>query len=187
MTSIIKADNISTVSGSGNITIPTGVKVVGTDATSVYAPGTVVNMETFEIAGTSANSANPGSFTDTGVSLTLTPKLTNSKFMVVVHQVIAIDRGSSHTRVDFRGIGVQGGNTSEIYRMDYFGHDGLVPYRTLKNCSGSGVYTNTTGDPITFKTQVQAAAGDTSGECGLIHMRWYAESKHTMTVLEIAQ
>ena len=38
MTSIIKADNISTVSGSGNITIPTGVKVVGTDAGSLVAP-----------------------------------------------------------------------------------------------------------------------------------------------------
>jgi hypothetical protein len=44
MTSIIKADNISTVSGSGNITIPTGVKVVGTDAGSIVAPGHVVQV-----------------------------------------------------------------------------------------------------------------------------------------------
>ena len=45
MTSIIKADNISTVSGSGNITIPTGVKVVGTDSGSIVAPGHVVKSQ----------------------------------------------------------------------------------------------------------------------------------------------
>lgn len=45
MTSIIKADNISTVSGSGNITIPTGVKVVGTDTASIVAPGMVAQMQ----------------------------------------------------------------------------------------------------------------------------------------------
>ena len=35
MTSIIKADNISTVSGSGNITVASG--------TTLYAPGHVIN------------------------------------------------------------------------------------------------------------------------------------------------
>ena len=37
MTSLIKADNISTVSGSGNVTIPTGVKLIGTDNASIVA------------------------------------------------------------------------------------------------------------------------------------------------------
>lgn len=177
----------TTGANANKIIVGSGQKIVGTDAVSVYAPGTVVNMETVEVAGTSANQGNPGSFTDTGVSLTVTPKLTNSKFTVVVHQVIAIDDGTNHTRVDFRALAVQDSNTTEIYRMDYYGHDGQSPGRVMKNCSGSGVYTNTTGNQITFKTQVQAANGQNNSECGLIHMRWYDDSKHTITVLEIAQ
>ena len=80
MTSIIKADNISTVSGSGNITIPTGVKVVGTDAASIVAPGHVVQ---FVQAGTSNLSPRPTvtstSYVDSGYSLSITPKFSTSK------------------------------------------------------------------------------------------------------------
>ena len=80
MTSIIKADNISTVSGSGNITIPTGVKVVGTDSGSIVAPGQVIQ---FVQAETSNFSTRPQitstSYVDSGYSLSITPKFSTSK------------------------------------------------------------------------------------------------------------
>ena len=80
MTSIIKADNISTVSGSGNITIPTGVKVVGTDVGSLVAPGQVIQ---FVQAETSNFPTRPQvtstSYVDSGYSLSITPKFSTSK------------------------------------------------------------------------------------------------------------
>ena len=45
MTSIIKADNISTVSGPGNITIPAGVKIIGTDQASFVARKQMIQYE----------------------------------------------------------------------------------------------------------------------------------------------
>jgi hypothetical protein len=82
MTSIIKADNISTVSGSGNITIPTGVKVVGTDAGSIVAPGHVIQVQT--IGQSSAQSNTGSSYADTGLTGSITPKFSNSLILITV-------------------------------------------------------------------------------------------------------
>ena len=85
MTSIIKADNISTVSGSGNITIPTGVKVVGTDAGSIVAPGHVIQVVQTSQTGEfnlSHNSGSQTAWTDTGYNATITPKSSSSKILV---------------------------------------------------------------------------------------------------------
>ena len=86
MTSIIKADNISTVSGSGNITIPTGVKVVGTDGGSVVAPGHILQV----VHGTATGNTQISSTTYTdlsGMSLNITPTSTSSKILIqyIVH------------------------------------------------------------------------------------------------------
>ena len=84
MTSIIKADNISTVSGSGNITIPTGVKVVGTDAASIYAPGMVVQMVHLADTTVTRAATSSTSYVATNLSNSITPKFSNSKFIVRV-------------------------------------------------------------------------------------------------------
>ena len=84
MTSIIKADNISTVSGSGNITIPTGVKVVGTDAASIYAPGMVVQMVHLADTQVTRAATSSTSYIATNVVNSITPKFSNSKFIVRV-------------------------------------------------------------------------------------------------------
>ena len=83
MTSIIKADNISTVSGSGSITIPTGVKVVGTDTGSVYAPGMAVQQLT--VNDMAQLSINTTSLTATNLSLSFTPKFSNSRVVIEGH------------------------------------------------------------------------------------------------------
>ena len=53
-----------------------------------------------------------------------------------------------------------------------------------RNASGSGVFVNSDLNAKTFKAQAQKAAGSSS-EAGNIWGRWYTESKHTITVLEI--
>lgn len=73
MTSIIKADNISTVSGSGNITVASG--------TTLYAPGHVIN--TYQATKTDVQSLSNYGFVDvTGLSITLTPTSASSKFLI---------------------------------------------------------------------------------------------------------
>ena len=80
MTSIIKADNISTVSGSGNITIPAGVKVVGTDVASIVAPGQIIQVVQAETSNLSPRpQVTSTSYVDSGYSLSITPKFSTSK------------------------------------------------------------------------------------------------------------
>ena len=79
MTSIIKADNISTVSGSGNITIPTGVKVVGTDTGSIAAPGHVIQTVYAQYAGFTTTATS--SWVEY-LSSTITPKFATSKILI---------------------------------------------------------------------------------------------------------
>ena len=184
--SVEQLQGLAAGSTPNTITIPSGQKIVGTDATSIYAPGTVVNIENAVTMGSGGNTTTATSFTDTGVSLTITPKLTNSKFMVNVFQIVALDDGTDHTRIDFRAVAVQDSTNTEIYRMDYFGNDGRAIGRNQENCSGSGIYTNTTGNQILFKTQLKKANGS-AAETDIIHMTWYNDTRHQITVMEIAQ
>ena len=130
MTSIIKADNISTVSGSGNITIPTGVKVVGTDSGSIVAPGQALqtiystfNTQTY-IASTSTSS--------TGHSATITPKFANSKILIQhmgtvynegnnLHQYRTVYRGSTNLAASGEGLTLHSAGTSSAGRWSSIG------------------------------------------------------------------
>ena len=180
MTSIIKADNISTVSGSGNITIPTGVKVVGTDSASIYAPGMVVQMQSNTAAG-SGGTGSSSSYADTGLSVNITPKFSTSKILVIVHQIVAIDPGNSHTRVDFKCLEAGG---TDIYSMFYHGTDGTADQRIQKNMGGSGVFQCSNTNQLTFKTQIRKA---NTTESDKYFPLWYTNSIHTIQALEIAQ
>ena len=87
MTSIIKADNISTVSGSGNITIPTGVKLIGTDDSSIVAPGHVI--QTVQSKWYSVHDTTSTSFVSVDDSqVNITPKYSNSQLLIryAIHQ-----------------------------------------------------------------------------------------------------
>ena len=87
MTSIIKADNISTVSGSGNITIPTGVKLIGTDDSSIVAPGHV--LQTVQSKWYSVHDTTSTSYVSVDDSqVSITPKYANSQFLIryAIHQ-----------------------------------------------------------------------------------------------------
>lgn len=80
MTSIIKADNISTVSGSGNITIPTSVKVVGTDSGSIVAPGLSIQTQHATMSSQVIVSS-VAAYTDI-LSCSITTKFANSKILI---------------------------------------------------------------------------------------------------------
>lgn len=73
MTSIIKADNISTVSGSGNITVSSG--------TTLYAPGHNIQTQFGTIPGTEVSST-ANTYSDIGLQVTITPKVQTSKMLI---------------------------------------------------------------------------------------------------------
>ena len=176
--STLFVNNLNTASGS-TITVPTGKQLIGTDINSIKAPGMVIQMQSSVLPGGNSQTSS-GSFIDTGLSCNITPKYSNSKILILVHHVISVVTASSHARCDFRCI--ENGSSTQIYRMDYHGQDGTVN-NTQRNMSGSGIFTCSNTNQLTFKTQVQKA----NGSEGTIYPIWYQESIHTMQLLEIAQ
>ena len=151
----------------------------GDDNFDTGVNGKLLQAQTFSIAGNSSYTAQATWF-DTGVAITVTPVSTNSILLVHCSTIVGFAAGSTHQRIDFRV--VESGGT-EIYRYDYFGRDGTSAIIT-RNASGSGVFVNSDLNAKTFKAQAQKAAGSSS-ESGDIWGRWYTETKHTITVLEI--
>ena len=190
MTSIIKADNISTVSGSGNITIPTGVKVVGTDSGSIVAPGHVVQIVNTVLNNNAAgNSQQLGvsnsSVEITGLATTITPKLAGSHFLVqcnVMHGQQAA--GWMHCKFSRD---VNSTYQAEILENSWYAKDqygGGIENRPWFNVIDTGA-TYSVGDTITYKfyanTQNNTTLNINWNNNGINH------STSSVTVMEIAQ
>ena len=72
-----------------------------TTSSTVQMPsGSVIQIQNATLAGAS-NSTTSTSFTDTGLTLNITPKFATSKILVLVHHAISI-QSNANTRADFR-------------------------------------------------------------------------------------
>ena len=79
--STLFVNNLNTASGT-TITVPTGKKIIGTDAGSIAGTGNVVNVTHAQYG--SGNSVSPStSFVDTATLGTVTTTHTNSKILVI--------------------------------------------------------------------------------------------------------
>lgn len=162
MTSIIKADNISTVSGSGNITIPTGVKVVGTDAASIYAPGMVVQMVSLSDTTVTRAASASASFVASNITNTITPKFSNSKIIARVATTLNNNTNSASNIVAtiYRRIG--SGSFSNIRSGDW----GITQAygassRIQVPCIAEIVDAPATTDAVTYTLYYRSAQGIT--------------------------
>ena len=81
MASTLKINNLDTASGS-TITIPTGKQLIGTDINSIKAPGMIVQVVSGQLDAQLTLSTNKTVKTDTGLTVTITPKYSNSKLFV---------------------------------------------------------------------------------------------------------
>ena len=179
MASILNVDQINNAAGTSAVTIdPSTGKPSFPNGANLPA-GSVVQLAHSTTAG-GGGSSSASSFTDTGVSVSITPKYATSKILIIVHQVMVITYDGGHTRVDFRCIEAGG---TEIYRMDFHGQDQNVGVLTGRNFSGSGVFQCSSTSALTFKTQAQKADGIE----GIWYPLWYHDSIHTIQALEIAQ
>ena len=63
------------------VSLPTGHKIVGTDAASIVAPGHII-QQVFSIS-VSEESTTSNTYVDTGLHLIITPKYSNSKILIL--------------------------------------------------------------------------------------------------------
>ena len=89
MASIIRTDSISTVSGTGNISLPTGNKIISPDVGGLVAPGQIVQVIQGVKYDTFSGAANGTPIAITGISATITPKFATSKVLILAHIMYA--------------------------------------------------------------------------------------------------
>ena len=164
MTSIIKADNISTVSGSGNITIPTGVKVVGTDEGSVYAPGMTIQMTESGTFGDNIQTSS-SAWLDTEMFVDIAPKFSNSKIVVIGSPVILLAGTGTLMRGSIRVIRTIGGaGATNVSNTDNFIEQYQVRNAANEhNTVGSIVLTDTPNTTSYARYRVQIYYNGDSG------------------------
>ena len=179
MASELHVDAIKHSGGTSALTIDSSGNL--TANANVHYAGAVVQMQNAVLAG-GGNTTTSTTFTDTGLSVNITPKFATSKIFVSLYTGMSIS-ASTNTRVDFRCLEVGG---TEVYRMDYYGNDSNNVGTIQRNMAGCGVFQCSNTNQLTFKTQVRKG-GTFSNEANIIYYDWYTNSKHTIVALEVAQ
>ena len=151
MTSIIKADNISTVSGSGNITVASG--------TTMYAPGHVIQVVSAEVtSATSATSSSPVNV----VSVNITPKSSSSKIHIMASVHGTTGSGSRAGVGLYKGSnpvvrGDAAGSRSRVYGQVQNGDTGIFSSITMTYLDSPA-----TTSQITYSAKMEPEGGSTS-------------------------
>ena len=179
MASIVSVEQIKGLAGGSTpntITIPTGQKIVGTDATSIVAPGHVIQVVHSSINTQEATTSN--SFVDTGLHVDITPTSSSSKILVRASvglynnnnasaAAATITRSSTNLFHSTWGFGY-------IYTASAGGHVNTIPIETLDSPS--------TTSQITYRVQISR----TSVQVGTAYISVNG-SVSTITAMEIAQ
>ena len=179
MTSIIKADNISTVSGSGNITIPTGVKIIGTDQASFVAPKQMIQYE-HRFANNTGYSTTSASMTDiTNFYVDITPKYSTSLLLFEC----TLDSKSTTAAAYARYRLVDSNNSDTVMHTNvYIGQSnyyaGTSEWLTT---SLRSVFVAGTTSTMRLQLQMQLNSG------GTFEMNWSNSDQRVLQVTEIAQ
>ena len=179
MTSIIKADNISTVSGSGNITIPTGVKVVGTDQASFVAPKQMIQYE-HRFANNTGFNTTSSSMTDvTNFYVDITPKYATSLlvFECTLDSKVTTDSGYARYRlVDSNNSDTVMHTNTYIGQSNYYAGTSEWLTTSLRTVFVAG-----TTSTMRLQLQMQLNSG------GTFEMNWSGSDQKVLQVTEIAQ
>ena len=84
--STLFVNNLNTASGS-TITVPTGKRIVGTDNSSIVAPGMIVQIANGTTGVVSRTASSSDSYVATSITATITPKFANS--LIIPHYVVS--------------------------------------------------------------------------------------------------
>ena len=98
MVATLKVNQIESVNGNTNISIPTGERIVGTDTGSIAAPGTILQVKQAVISDTASSTTGPTWAGLSDFDIAITPTASSSKFLLQLHAVV----GMSYWQVSFR-------------------------------------------------------------------------------------
>ncbi len=106
--STLFVNNLNTASGT-TITVPTGKQLIGTDSSSIVAPGMIIQMVSASF-NTQVYTTST-SFVTTGHTVTITPKFSNSKILIC-HKGTVYNEGQNlhQYRTVYRGGAALSGN-----------------------------------------------------------------------------
>ena len=166
-----------------NIAPLEGTTINVASGSTLVQPGSVIQFVSDNIAGSGASTSSTD-WVDTAMTISITPKQSNSVLYVSVSSAVGPDVGGN-CRIDLRLIDV--GTSTVIADRRYIGKDNpsaseheRIAYHL------QGTYDINDTSSRTFKVQVRRANGE-SGESGNIYTNWYINSLHNISVMEIAQ
>ena len=124
-------------------------------------------------------------FTDTGLSVSITPSSTSSKILVMVSTNIGASRSSSTTtaRYDLRLVNNDASETA--FESRYTGTDNQPSSNLSTQDAFHGYFSPSSTSSQTYKVQTRVAGGS-SGQATSIYLSWYTGSIQTITAMEIA-
>ena len=97
--STLYTDNIR-ANNASQITVPTGQKIVGTDAGSIAAPGQVVQVvHSASPSSPSFSSTTLDTWLNTGTSVSITPKSTSNKVLIVINAAAYLTNSATFPRI----------------------------------------------------------------------------------------
>jgi hypothetical protein len=172
--STLFVNNIDTASGT-TITIPTGKKLVGTDAGGITSPGMVIQV--INSTTSVAVSTTSATYADTGLAATITPKYSNSKILVQVNIPDAHNGGTTSLLY----LNLVRGSTQIIEFVRHGDH--ISPATSIVTYGGSTSYLDapSTTSATTYKVQFRVHSSGGSQHIFLNN------SVGTITLMEIAQ
>ena len=182
--STLAVNTITTQTGN-TVTLPTGKKIVGTDAGSVVAPGTVINVVNVQ-DGTTYNHSSSADAAS-GIQASITPTYSNSKILLISTGVT----GSAFTSNFGRGMwkkSINGGNYTVVGSEFFTGGNFAATYgnRTIEKWSYTYFDSPATTNTITYQLFVRVLDGN-----NMWWGRWGQDSNWTepttITLMEIAQ
>ena len=97
--STLFVNNLNTASGT-TITVPTGKKLIGTDNSSIVAPGMVVQVVN-ATTGTAVSLSSVSGAVESNLAATITPKFSTSKILVLANQNTQTN-GASYSQICLR-------------------------------------------------------------------------------------
>ena len=112
--STLAVNQITTQTGD-TITLPTGKKIVGTDAGSIVVPGQIIQVQTSTTSAQMSFTSTPSAWTDlTGMTVNITPKAVNNKILVTGVMYIGSNSNPNGGVRCYRSETSGGGNASAV-------------------------------------------------------------------------